>query len=129
VEKLQGAFAKITEFEYKLGEIEETFRTEIATYKSPEEIEGALAGSVAKALSESIFANIQEQLADIKGAVLFDSNDFKWNSIQDKAKLLRDQVKIIREESKDLRRTINSSIDGGKEVDLSEIELKAGLSL
>ena len=58
VEKLQGAFAKIAEFENKLGEIEETFRKEIATYKSPEEAEGALAGSVAKALSEPTYANI-----------------------------------------------------------------------
>jgi len=128
VEKLQGAFAKIAEFECKLGEIEETFRKEIATYKSPEEVEGALAGSVAKALSDPTYANIQEQLADIKGAVLFDNNDFKWNSIQDKAKLLRDQVKIIKEESKDLRHTINTSFVGGKEIDLSEIELKTGLS-
>jgi len=51
VEKLQGAFAKITEFQYQLGEIEETIRKEITIYKSPEEVEGALAGSVAKALS------------------------------------------------------------------------------
>jgi len=80
----------IAEFEYKLKEIEETFRKEIATYKPPEEAEGALAGNVAKALSESTYANIQEQLADIKGAVLFENNDFRWNSIEDKAKLLRD---------------------------------------
>ena len=59
---------------------------------------------------------------------MFDNNDFKWNSIQDKAKLLRDQVKIIKEESKDLRHTINSSFVGGKEIDFSEIELKAGLN-
>jgi len=36
-------------------------------------------------------------------------------------------VKIIREESKDLQHTINSSFVGGKEIDLSEIELKVGL--
>ena len=59
---------------------------------------------------------------------MFDNNDFKWNSIQDKAKLLRDQVKIIKEESKELRHTINSSFVGGREVDLSEIELKIGLN-
>ena len=59
---------------------------------------------------------------------MFDNNDFKWNSIQDKAKLLRDQVKIIKEESKELRHTINSSFVGGKEINLSEIELKTGLS-
>jgi len=58
---------------------------------------------------------------------LFDNNDFKWNSIQDKAKLLQDQVKIIKKESKEFRCTINSSFVGGKEIDLSEIELKAGL--
>ena len=114
MEKLQGAFAKIAEFEYKLGEIEETFRKEIATYKSPEEIEGTLAGSVAKALREPTYVNIQEQLADIKGLVLIDNNDFKWNSIQDKEKLSRDQVKIIKEEKKEIRYTINSSFVGGK---------------
>ena len=59
---------------------------------------------------------------------MFDNNDFKWNSIQDKAKLLRDQVKIIKEESKELLHTINSSFVGGKEIDLSEIEIKAGLN-
>jgi len=59
---------------------------------------------------------------------LFDNNDFKWNSIQDKGKLFRDQVKIIKEESKELRHTINSSFVGGKEIDLSEIEIKAGLN-
>ena len=58
MEKLQGAFAKIAEFECKLREIEETFSKEIATYKSPEEVEGVLAGSVAKALSEPTYANI-----------------------------------------------------------------------
>ena len=58
---------------------------------------------------------------------MFDNNDFKWNSIQDKAKLLRDQVKIIKEEGKDLRHTINSSFVGCKEIHLSEIESKAGL--
>jgi len=59
---------------------------------------------------------------------LFDNNDFKWINIQDKAKLLRDQVKTIKEESKDLRQTINSSFVGGKEIDLSKIELKTGLN-
>ena len=54
VEKLQGALYKIAEFENKLEGIKETFRGEIATYKSPEEVEGALAGSLAKAMSEQM---------------------------------------------------------------------------
>jgi len=58
---------------------------------------------------------------------LFDNNDFKWNSIQDKAKLLPDQVKVIKEETKDLRHTINSSYVGSREIDLSEIKLHTGL--
>jgi len=56
---------------------------------------------------------------------VFDNNDFKWNSIQEKVKLLQDKVEIIKEETKELQQSINSSfID--KEIDLSEIELIVG---
>ena len=56
---------------------------------------------------------------------MFDNNDFKWNSIQEKVKLLQDKVEIIKEETKELQQSINSSfID--KEIDLSEIELIVG---
>jgi len=88
VGKLQGAINKIAEFENKLGGIKENFSEGIATYKSIEEVEGVLAGSLAKAISEPTYENIQDQLAEIKGAVSFDNNQFKWNSIQDKEKFL-----------------------------------------
>lgn len=44
------------------------------------------------------------------------------------AKLLRGQVQIIKEESKNLTRTKNFSFFGDKEIDLSKIELKVGIS-
>jgi len=39
-------------------------------------------------MSEPTYANIQDQLAEIKGAVSFDNNEFKWNNTQDKVTLL-----------------------------------------
>jgi len=74
-------------------------------------------------MSKPTYANIQDQLADIKGAVSFDNNEFKWNNIQDKLVLLRDQANVVKEESLELKKAINFSFFGGKEVNLAEVEL------
>jgi hypothetical protein len=60
-------------------------------------------------------------LAEIKGAVSFDNNEFKWNSIQDKVTLLKDQVKKVKQQSLELKKAINFSFFGGKEINLAEV--------
>lgn len=48
----------------------------------------------------------------------------KWNSIQDKATLLRNQVNIVKQQSSELKKVINLSFVGGKDVIIIIIIIK-----